>query len=506
MSEQQPVTAIAVQERPAPEGYNSWLDYWKAQGMPWRTEPEIETERQRYLAERRAVAPDIETGIYPCRDPAGRIILDRADVEWLLATHESGGMRGPVDRSDPDQRGREGVDIRGADLRRADLRGLPLARVRGGLDAYELLEVGRRHSIDTAHISGHGPGALFEATAAQREMAGVQLTGASLRGVDMSDGVLGSAHLEGVSLLEARLESAYLEGAHLEWAYLGAARLDEADLAGAHLQGADLSGAHLERASLTRAQLGGKRMAPEHLQVLRLASERFPDVLTPAVLCRVFFDPATTLDHVRLGGKEYGAASVADVRWGGVNLAVVDWASVHALGYEDEARQSRGPGAPEGRMARLARYEKAVRANRQLATVLRAQGLNEHADYFAYRAQRLQVVVVRLQRRLLRYAGSCLLDWLAGFGYRPMRSFITYILVILAFAAGYFTLGGVNGQSLSWNEAIVISMTAFHGRGFFSAVFQPGDLQAAVAAVEAFIGLLIEIVFIATFTQRFFAR
>jgi hypothetical protein len=43
-------------------------------------------------------------------------------------------------------------------------------------------------------------------------------------------------------------------------------------------------------------------------------------------------------------------------------------------------------------------------------------------------------------------------------------------------------------------------------RGFFSSVFRPGGLLAAVAAVEAFIGLLIEIVFIATFTQRFFAR
>jgi hypothetical protein len=61
-----------------------------------------------------------------------------------------------------------------------------------------------------------------------------------------------------------------------------------------------------------------------------------------------------------------------------------------------------------------------------------------------------------------------------------------------------------------WNEAIVISMTAFHGRGFFQTAFQPGDLQVAVAAVGAFmgllIGLLIEIVLIATFTQRFFAR
>jgi hypothetical protein len=54
--------------------------------------------------------------------------------------------------------------------------------------------------------------------------------------------------------------------------------------------------------------------------------------------------------------------------------------------------------------------------------------------------------------------------------------------------------------------AFIFSMTAFHGRGFFAAVFQPGDLQAAVAAVEAFIGLLIEMVFIATFTNRSFAR
>ena len=99
-----------------------------------------------------------------------------------------------------------------------------------------------------------------------------------------------------------------------------------------------------------------------------------------------------------------------------------------------------------------------------------------------------------------------LLDLISGYGYRPVRSLIAYVLVILGFAAAYFALGGANGQALSWNEAIVISMTAFHGRGFFSAVFQPGDLQAAVAAVEAFIGLLIEIVLIATFTQRFFAR
>ena len=67
-------------------------------------------------------------------------------------------------------------------------------------------------------------------------------------------------------------------------------------------------------------------------------------------------------------------------------------------------------------------------------------------------------------------------------------------------------MANAHSQALSWNEALVVSLTAFHGRGFFATAFQPGDPQAALAALEAIIGLLIEITFIATFTQRFFAR
>ena len=49
-------------------------------------------------------------------------------------------------------------------------------------------------------------------------------------------------------------------------------------------------------------------------------------------------------------------------------------------------------------------------------------------------------------------------------------------------------------------------MTAFHGRGFFAGTFSPADPQAGVAALEAFLGLLIEVTFIATLTQRLFRR
>src|SRR5260370_30594710 len=77
-------------ERPAPDGFALWPEYWKAQGMSWRTEPEIGRARQAYLAERRAIKPDIQQGTYPFKD----ITLTRADVEWLLATPENRGSGG----------------------------------------------------------------------------------------------------------------------------------------------------------------------------------------------------------------------------------------------------------------------------------------------------------------------------------------------------------------------------------------------------------------------------
>ena len=418
MGEQQPDgSAIATRPRPAPEGYKTWNDHWtKALHQPWRREPEISGDRQRYLAERRAIEPDIEKDIYPFKD----IKLDRADIEWLLATHESDGMRGPVDWDDTAQHKRFGLDLRGADLSGEDLRSLPLSRLRGGLAGDDLR------------------GAALE----QLLHAAIRLTGADLRFAHLEGSILTFAHLEGV------------------------------DMESAHLEGADMYRAHFEAAK-------------------------------PADIGRAIFDSGTILNHAVFANEAGVGPQLADVLWNGAIVAAVEWAPVRMLGEEYMARYGdvRRPWT-----GTLGGYPAAVRANRQVSSELRSQGLHEEADKFAYRAQVLQRVVLRKQGRLLRYSGSLLLDLISGYGYRPMRSFITYALVVLGFAMAYFALGGVNGQPLPWNEAIVVSMTAFHGRGFFGSAFQPGDLQAAVAAVEAFIGLLIEITFIATFTQRFFAR
>src|SRR5947199_914183 len=109
MSEQDGRQASTLQ-RPTTNDPKVWKAYWKAQGHPWRTEPEIDAERQKYLNERRAIKTNIREDTYPFKG----IKLNRADVEWLLATHENG--RGPINWSDESQREREGLDLRGTDL------------------------------------------------------------------------------------------------------------------------------------------------------------------------------------------------------------------------------------------------------------------------------------------------------------------------------------------------------------------------------------------------------
>ncbi len=376
--------------------------------FPWRTEPEINLDRQTFLTACLATQPDIKQNIYPFKG----IKLTRADIEWLLITHENG--RGPIDWSDEQQRKRLGL-------------------------------VGR----------------------------------ATLRRV----------HMEEVNLFRASLKNTYLRQAHLE----------QANLRGTQLEGAYLFEAHLEGADLRNA----------------------------------FFDSATNLERITLGEKKFGFAQLADVHWGDVNLSVVNWASMKRLGDEHRARQReivRGTRTVGEKAKRLEDYSAAVRANRQLANTMRAQGMNEEAVRYAYRAQtlqrkvlwrqvlwgrveslppdmvpgRLQLAVQELWLRARKFGGyifSWFLDILAGYGYKPGRSVLIYLLMILGFATCYHFIG-----HLSPSEALIFSVTSFHGRGFLPGPFALGSPVTGLAALEAVIGLFIEISFIATFTQRFFGR
>ena len=94
-----------------------------------------------------------------------------------------------------------------------------------------------------------------------------------------------------------------------------------------------------------------------------------------------------------------------------------------------------------------------------------------------------------------------------GLTWRDLASSAIVVAMVMGFAAVYYLAGPAAHLSLSPLEALVFSITSFHGRGF-----SPGANVAlsnpltVLAAVEAILGLLVEITFIATFTQRFFAR
>jgi hypothetical protein len=282
------------------------------------------------------------------------------------------------------------------------------------------------------------------------------------------------------------LQRATLIGATLDRASLREARLDDADLSEATLRGCDLTRAYLRGARVRAAVLDGAGLQDADLEGADLRG-------------------ASLDGTTRLNGARLDQALLDQVGYGGVNLAVIDWAAIRTLGDETRARRSaKSPGLSRHDSGWVRPFEGAARATLQLSTALRSQGLGEQADRFAYRARLLQRQVLRRQgpRKWPAYLGSCLLDVLAGYGYRPARSFLVYLVAIAGFAGGYHDLGGLPAP-----DAVVFSVTSFHGRGFSpSAAFTLHDPVAMLAAIEAFLGLLIEITFIATFTQRFFSR
>ncbi len=326
----------------------------------------------------------------------------------------------------------------------------------------------------------------------------------------------------------ADLSGIDLSGMNLSWSDLIGAKLGDADLSHtsfvfSNLSGADLRGANLRGADLTSAKLRGVDLRGARL------------------------DADTRLTDVEFDGR----TCVVDVVWSDASLNHINWDGLTLLGDEVEARDPRGKrrtlmiGSYTWRNARtavrrskatrvsktavarrrltpsdskkldlesrrtheLVAYEDAATANRQVAMALRNQGLNDYADHFAYRAHLCQRIVSRLQHRYGRFVGSLLLDLSSGYGYRPLRSIVTYLIVVFGFASAYYILGPNVHPALSPLDAVVFSITSFHGRGF-----NPGETVTLhnpltiLAAIEAIVGLLIEISFIATFTQRFFAR
>ena len=108
-------------------------------------------------------------------------------------------------------------------------------------------------------------------------------------------------------------------------------------------------------------------------------------------------------------------------------------------------------------------------------------------------------------RKVGAFLFSFFLYLLAGYGYRPGRAVMWYLFAIGGFTMSYTTFGHLP----LFPDALVFSLMSFHGRGFFPSLNGEPTLHSPLvefAATEAVVGLLIEISFIATFTQRFFGK
>ncbi|HYT44264.1 MAG TPA: pentapeptide repeat-containing protein, partial [Methylomirabilota bacterium] len=460
---------------------DDWRNYWNELGQPWRTEPEIDVARQEELTDLRLTLLDIDGTDEGSFYIFGKDVeLTRADIEWLLATHEQ--EQKVIGESDKSQQYYKGLDLRGVNLHGKDLRGLPMKSInlhKANLEEADLSDAHleeanlsranlKRAKLYSAHLENTDlDGACLEqAQLTGAYLGGVHgglnptniksallntahLEGASFLWVDMERSFLTEAHLEGASLLEANLKGANLAEAHLEGADLSDAHLEGASLKKAYLHGANLSNAHLERANLSEAHLEGKNMHDDIWQAVQQWEKDFPKELLPANLSGAFFDNTTNLKGAIFGNTQFGAISLADVHLGDVSLSVVDWKPIRTLGDERKAHQIKEKdGNWKVSKDQIDAYETATRANRQLAVALQDQGLNEKASFFAYRAQLNQRHLLKLHvlEDLERMPKLRLLTFKPDSQLNIIRLVILSILIIslaFFFTVIYFTVKGM---------------------------------------------------------------
>jgi uncharacterized protein YjbI with pentapeptide repeats len=226
-------------------------------------------------------------------------------------------------------------------------------------------------------------------------------------------------------------------------------------------------------------------------------------------LNRARFDYRSSLEGARLftfvdggGGIRTRAPWLGDVRWNGVQVSgVADW------GYAKKARLGDDPDVhpvesfyPEVSQSvdadiRTEALNAAVRAYRQVSTLVDDEGMREVAQELDYRASQL----VRRQQHGLAKFLLWVLDRLTGYGYRPGRILTTYLVAVATFAVIYGWTG-----TTSWENAPFASLLAFHGRGISASDIVMGRLDVIVPSIEAAVGLFVEALVVAVIIRRLF--
>lgn len=399
------------------------------------------------------------------------------ELDWMLRT--SGGRSGTLTLNK-----RPPADLRGVRLDHTNLSGAELAGV--NLSGVDLTQV----DLSGAHLTGANlTGAnLAQARLSNAQLDGADLTSAVLSLTDLSAAVLRKAQLADLDLQTAMLHAAELNEANLSKAKLNGvdlsgAKLTEADLTQAILRDADLSGADLTAAVLEQARLENADLSGAHMQGANLAGAH----LDRANLSQV------DLTGVSIDTVEALKPAILDP---GTRLGAVSWGGVTAKSYRQV----------QDRDKKLRAYRDVGQVNHDIAEMLRNKGLLAEASSYHLEQEKMRRRILRATGNYPGWVFSWLLNLISGYGERLGRTVLTYLAVVGSFAAAYFiTINVLHAQAstLEWYQALALSLSSFHGRGFISPSVSLGDPLATIAAIEAVTGLFIELIFIASFSRRF---
>jgi uncharacterized protein YjbI with pentapeptide repeats len=331
--------------------------------------------------------------------------------------------------------------------------------------------------------------------------------------------------LEGAYMIGASLRESRLDGANLRDTCLLGADLSEANLANSFAENADLRGVRAQGSDLSGAWLLGARLSGVELD----ANTNLLDThLASAYLCDIKWNGANLgmADINGLCAVEVGEEGLARARDTLARTARIrqwtrhiPWLGTHEAHRYQRLMQERPnryilEGLHEAYRWEFAGLrpqqfdsrrpaEAAVRTHTQLAGELLSRGFTVSADVFSYRARRSEL---RLRpRHSLRRGFHRSLGWLCGWGFRPGRTVFAWLLTNALFTGAYVARVPMWHNWAGLAQAVVLSITAFHGRGL--AALPSADTSdltiGALSATEAVIGLVIEASFVSTFVRRF---
>jgi len=455
---------------------------------------DVSEQRQAQL--RKASALRVEAGLPPYMDVR---IQTSAEFVWILREQswfmsERSSTRNPATLARGDARPRP--DFRFADFSGSNLAGVDFvgADLRGARFDGTILRNANLDGVDMSRPSTYWRDWLKSRV---RTFFLLQLVGIILlSALALLPGALPWSVLNGTTAIPTIWIVMFGIGmvTYLALAFIGTLNYADLDTVREVLsRSLDLTGASLRHANCRYANFAGATLADTDLE----GTDCFRADLS-GIDCR----------HAHLLGTNFSSANLSLARFDSVS-------SLRDVLLDSQTKLTRAvwddtPVTREESGSRLADqvefYRDASRVYRSVALALRSLGHYNQAAAYRILERRMERSALLLELKVTSYLGSLVLDLVAGYGEQPGRIFIAYVSVITTFTAGYWWVtNSPRGQSspLQWYEALVLSLSSFHGRGFFPSTLSLGDPVAVLAAIEAVIGLFIELTLIATFSRRF---